>query len=86
MFISIVLTDTDTLAAALPGVGFSVEPRCVEQLPVVAERFVQTSSTVVVDDSREGWARALREIIALLFTGHVSSYNRTITPDGGFFC
>jgi ribonucleoside-diphosphate reductase alpha chain len=53
-------------------VGFSVEPRCVEQLPVVAERFVQTSSTVVVEDSREGWARALREIIALLYTGHVS--------------
>jgi hypothetical protein len=39
---------------------------------VVAERFVQTSSTVVVEDSREGWARALREIIALLYTGHVS--------------
>ena len=40
------------------------------QLPVVTERFVQTSSTVVVEDSREGWARALREIIALLYTGH----------------
>jgi hypothetical protein len=54
------------------GVGFSVEPVFVEQLPTVAERFVQTSSTVVVEDSREGWARALREIIALLYTGHVS--------------
>eukprot|EP00878_Enallax_costatus_P030821 GHUV01033617.1.p1 GENE.GHUV01033617.1~~GHUV01033617.1.p1 ORF type:complete len:623 (+),score=174.24 GHUV01033617.1:276-2144(+) len=57
------------------GVGFSVEPRCVEQLPVVAERFVQTSSTVVVEDSREGWARALREIIALLYTGHVPRWD-----------
>lgn len=55
------------------GVGFSVEPCCVEQLPKVAERLVQTSSTVVVEDSREGWARALREIIALLYTGHVSA-------------
>lgn len=54
------------------GVGFSVEPIFVDQLPTVAERFVQTSSTVVVEDSREGWARALREIIALLYTGHVS--------------
>jgi hypothetical protein len=54
------------------GVGFSVEPIFVEQLPTVAERFVQTSSTVMVEDSREGWARALREIIALLYTGHVS--------------
>jgi hypothetical protein len=26
----------------------------------------------VVEDSREGWARALREVIALLYTGHVS--------------
>lgn len=54
------------------GVGFSVEPIFVDQLPTVAERFVQTSSTVVVEDSREGWARALREIVALLYTGHVS--------------
>lgn len=54
------------------GVGFSVEPIFVEQLPTMAERFVQTSSTVVVEDSREGWARALREVIALLYTGHVS--------------
>lgn len=57
------------------GVGFSVEPRCVAQLPVVAERFVQTSSTVVVEDSREGWARALREIIALLYTGHIPRWD-----------
>jgi hypothetical protein len=53
------------------GVGFSVEPQYVAQLPTVAERMVQTASTVVVEDSREGWARALREIIALLYTGHV---------------
>jgi hypothetical protein len=58
------------------GVGFSVEPIFVDQLPTVAERFVQTSSTVVVEDSREGWARALREIIALLYTGHVSDHGR----------
>jgi len=58
------------------GVGFSVEPIFVDQLPTVAERFVQTSSTVVVEDSREGWARALREIIALLYTGHVSPTRR----------
>lgn len=61
------------------GVGFSVEPMFVEQLPTVAERFVQTSSTVVVEDSREGWARALREIIALLYTGHVSAVKRLAT-------
>jgi ribonucleoside-diphosphate reductase alpha chain len=53
------------------GVGFSVEPQCVQQLPVVAERFSQTSSTLVVEDSREGWARALRELIALLYSGQV---------------
>lgn len=57
------------------GVGFSVEPIFVDQLPTVAERFVQTSSTVVVEDSREGWARALREIIALLYTGHVPRWD-----------
>eukprot|EP00775_Hariotina_reticulata_P008318 gene8318-8503_t len=57
------------------GVGFSVEPRCVEQLPVVADCFSQSSSTLVVEDSREGWARALRELIALLYTGQIPRWD-----------
>lgn len=59
------------------GVGFSVEAQCVAKLPAVAERFMHSSSTVVVEDSREGWARALREVLALLWTGQVSQLAST---------
>jgi ribonucleoside-triphosphate reductase len=68
------------------GVGYSVEPRYVHQLPTVAERFVQTSSTIVVEDSREGWARALRELLALLYTGHVSVLDTGAAQLGGAHC
>lgn len=51
------------------GVGFSVEEKYVQSLPVVAEHFEETDTLVVVGDSKSGWARGLREIIALLYSG-----------------
>lgn len=53
------------------GVGFSVEQEYVSQLPVVNEHFEKTDSTVVVTDSKAGWARGLRELIAMLYSGQV---------------
>lgn len=53
------------------GVGFSCESKYVHQLPVVAESFHDTDSTIVVGDSRIGWASAFRELIALLYSGKV---------------
>lgn len=65
------------------GVGFSVEEQFVKQLPSVAERFVHSSTIVVVDDSREGWARAFREIVALLYTGQVPRWDTSaLRPKG----
>lgn len=43
---------------------------CVSLRPA-PRSFTHSSTTVVVDDSREGWARALREVLALLWTGLV---------------
>lgn len=53
------------------GAGFSVEQQYVSQLPVVSEHFEKTGSTVVVADSKAGWARAFRELIALLYQGQI---------------
>lgn len=53
------------------GLGFSVEAQYVSQLPVVNEHFESTGSTIVVADSKAGWARAFRELIAMLYAGQI---------------
>lgn len=51
------------------GVGYSVESKYVEKLPSVAEEFVDSETTIVVPDSKEGWASSFRELISLLYSG-----------------
>lgn len=53
------------------GVGFSVESKYVNQLPLVAEEFHETDTTIVVADSKLGWAKALKEFIHLLYSGQI---------------
>jgi ribonucleoside-diphosphate reductase alpha chain len=53
------------------GVGFSCETQYVNKLPEVAESFHDTDSTIVVSDSRIGWASSFRELIQLLYGGKV---------------
>ena len=48
------------------GVGFSVERENVNKLPFVNEHFEDSTTVIRVADSRAGWARALRELIAML--------------------
>lgn len=57
------------------GVGFSVERQFVSELPVVNEHFENSPTTIIVEDSKAGWARALRELIAMLYAGHVPSWD-----------
>ena len=57
------------------GVGFSVERHNVEKLPIVNEHFEKSSTTIKVGDSRPGWARALRELIAMLYAGHIPQFD-----------
>lgn len=57
------------------GVGFSVERRNTEQLPIVNEHFEQSGTTIVVEDSKAGWARAYKELIGLLYTGQVPQWD-----------
>lgn len=53
------------------GVGFSCETQFVNKLPEVAESFHDTDSTIVVSDSRIGWASSFRELLSLLYAGKV---------------
>lgn len=53
------------------GVGYSVESQYVNKLPVVNEHFEKTDTVIVVEDSKAGWARALRELLALLWQGQI---------------
>lgn len=51
------------------GLGFSVASKHVSKLPSVAETFHSTDTTIVVGDSKEGWAKAYKELINLLWSG-----------------
>lgn len=53
------------------GLGFSVEQEHVMKLPTINEHFESTGSTIVVADSKAGWARGFRELISLLYAGQV---------------
>lgn len=65
------------------GVGFSVEQKNVDKLPVVNEHFEETATTLVVGDSKEGWARALRELVGLLYMGQVPKWDTSgVRPAG----
>lgn len=56
------------------GVGFSVERQYIQKLPEVPELY-DSETTVVVADSKEGWAKALRQIIALLYSGEIPKWD-----------
>jgi ribonucleoside-diphosphate reductase alpha chain len=53
------------------GVGFSVERSNVDKLPIVNEHFENSTTVIKVADSRPGWAKALRELIAMLYVGQI---------------
>jgi ribonucleoside-diphosphate reductase alpha chain len=65
------------------GVGFSVEHKYVTQLPEVPDQLFDSQTTISVADSKEGWAKALRQLIALLYSGEVARYDLSkIRPAG----
>lgn len=57
------------------GVGFSVERQYVSQLPIVNEHLEESTSVIVVEDTRAGWARGLRELISLLYSGRIPGWD-----------
>lgn len=65
------------------GVGFSVEQKYIDQLPIVADEFFPTATTIVVEDSKLGWAKAFKELNALLVQGQVPNWDMSkVRPSG----
>jgi len=57
------------------GVGYSVEQKYIEQLPRISEEFADTDTVITVADSKEGWAKAYRELVSLLIAGQVPKWD-----------
>ena len=53
------------------GVGFSVEYKYINKLPSIPESFEKSTTIIVVEDSKSGWAKAFRELLALLWSGQI---------------
>lgn len=65
------------------GVGFSVEKKYTQKLPQVPSEFRDNGDVLVVPDSKEGWARSFRKLIAMLYTGDVPKWDTSkIRPAG----
>ena len=57
------------------GVGFSVERQFIQKLPEVPEKMFKSETTIVVKDSKEGWAKAYRQLLALLWSGEIPRWD-----------
>ena len=57
------------------GVGFSVEQKYVTELPEVPDQLFPSQTSIMVSDSKEGWAKSLRQLIALLYSGEIPKYD-----------
>lgn len=65
------------------GVGFSVETKYTDKLPTVAENFYPSSIVLTVRDSKIGWSTAFKELIALLYTGMIPTWDLSkVRPAG----
>lgn len=54
-----------------------------DQLPVIAAEFTASPEAIYVADSREGWASALRALVAALYRGEVPQLDtRDVRPEG----
>ena len=65
------------------GVGFSVERQFVSNLPTVADEFHPSDTTIVVGDSKLGWAKAFKELVGMLYIGQIPCWDLSkIRPAG----
>ena len=65
------------------GVGFSVERQYVNQLPEIPQSIEDVDTVIDVQDSKEGWAKALRKLIGHLYMGEAPSWDTSkVRPAG----
>lgn len=65
------------------GVGFGVEKKDVKKLPEIAEEFHPSDTTIVVADSKIGWAKAFRQLVSLLYAGEVPKWDTSRVREAG---
>ena len=65
------------------GVGFSVEQQYVNKLPEIPEKLYDSETIIHVKDSKEGWAKSLRQLIALLYAGEVPKWDVSAVRPAG---
>jgi ribonucleoside-diphosphate reductase alpha chain len=65
------------------GVGFSVEYKYINKLPALPEKLEKSDTVVIVGDSKEGWAKAYRELLGLLWAGQIPQIDISkVRPSG----
>jgi len=65
------------------GVGFSVESKYISQLPEVPDHLYDSEHSIVVHDSKEGWAKSLRLLLAHLWAGEIPKWDvSNVRPAG----
>jgi len=64
------------------GVGFSVERQYISKLPEIPQLF-DSETTIVVKDSKEGWAKAFRQLLALLWAGEIPQWDIGLVRPAG---
>jgi|ERR1035441_10591968 ribonucleoside-diphosphate reductase alpha chain len=65
------------------GVGFSVEKQYVNLLPTITSKMYPTNTSIVIEDSKIGWASGYRELLALLWNGKVPKWDMSrVRPAG----
>ena len=65
------------------GVGFSVERNFISKLPEVPALLFDTEETIIVKDSKEGWAKAFRKLLALLWAGEIPKWDLSLIRPAG---
>lgn len=65
------------------GVGFSVERQDVNKLPEVPAKMHETETTIVVEDSKIGWAKAYKQLIAMLYAGEIPKWDDSRLREAG---
>ena len=64
-----------TFLCVVLALASAVERHCIEKLPMVSEEFHDTDTVIKVGDSRPGWAKSLKELIAMLYTGQLPKFD-----------
>ena len=57
------------------GVGFSVERQYINELPDLPEDLFATDTVIKVADSKIGWAKAYKELLSLLYSGQIPTWD-----------